>query len=422
MPSFAYSAIEQHTGREVSGELEAPSQEAAISALKRRRLVPLEIRIGGINEPATRAEGSQPRAVAGAKKLLPFIIGRVVSPKELAVFTRQLSSLVKAGMPLLRSLEVLERQQRNKYFRLLIAALGDQIRSGGTFSDGLQQHPKVFDRLYVNMVRAGEAGGVLAVVLERLAQLQEKSLRLHGRIRSAMTYPAIIIFVAVSIVAALMVFVVPKFESIFATTLKGQSLPLLTQVVIAASTFLKEHSLLAAGLIAVLVVAFRFAARSKRGMRLLDTLSLHVPVVGDLLLKTAISRFARTFGTLLPSGVPMLEALRIARDTSANARIAESITLVHDRVKEGDSVADPLRATRIFPDMVPSMIEVGEETGALPEMLIRVADNYDEEIDNSVNALTSLIEPLMIVVMAVMVGTIVIALFLPIVRIIQSLG
>jgi len=422
MPSFAYSAIEQHTGKEVSGELEAPSQEAAISELKRRRLVPLEIKRREERRSAARLESVQPRCADRPKKKAAFIIGRVVSPKELAVFTRQLSALVKAGMPLLRSLEVLERQERNRHFRPVIAALGDQIRSGGTFSDGLQQHPKVFDRLYVNMVRAGEAGGVLAVVLERLAQLQEKSLRLHGRIRSAMTYPTAIILVAVCIVAALMVFVVPKFESIFATTLKGQALPLLTQVVIGVSNFLKNHSLLAVGLIAAVAVTFRFAARSKNGRRLLDTTSLRVPVLGDLLLETAISRFARTFGTLLPSGVPMLEALRIARDTSANARIAEAITLVHDRVKEGDPIANPLRATRIFPDMVPSMIEVGEETGALPEMLIRIADNYDEEIDNSVNALTSLIEPLMIVVMALMVGTIVIALFLPIVRIIQSLG
>jgi len=418
MPSFAYSAIEQHTGREVSGELEARSQEAAVSELKRRRLAPLEIRLGEARKP----EAARPRPVVRPKKKTAFIIGRIVRPKELVVFTRQLSSLVKAGMPLLRSLEVLERQERNQHFRPIIAALAEQIRSGGTFSEGLQQQPKVFDRLYVNMVRAGEAGGVLAIVLERLAQFQEKSLRLQGRIRSAMTYPAVIILVAVSIVAALMVFVVPKFESIFATTLKGQALPLLTQVVIATSTFLEEHSLLAAGLIATAVVSCRFAARSKGGVRLLDTLSLRVPVVGDLLLKTGIARFTRTLGTLLPSGVPILDALRIARDTSANVRIAEAITLVYDRVKEGDSFAAPLRATRIFPDMVPSMIEVGEETGALPEMLIRIADNYDEEIDNSVNALTSLIEPLMIVVMAVMVGTIVIALFLPIVRIIQSLG
>jgi len=422
MPSFAYSAIEQHTGREVSGELEARSQEAAVLELKRLRLVPLEIKRSETRRSGAGSQVVSPRPAASLKKKSAFTIGRSVRPKELAVFTRQLSSLIKAGMPFLRSLEVLERQERNRHFRSIIAALGELIRGGGTFSEGLQQHPKVFERFYVNMVRAGEAGGVLAVVLERLAQFQEKSLRLHGRIRSAMTYPMVIILVAVSIVVALMIFVVPKFESIFATTLKGQALPLLTQIVIGTSNFFKDHALLAVGLIAVLAASFRFATKSKRGIRLIDTVSLRIPVLGDLLLKTAIARFARTFGTLLPSGVPILDALRIARDTSANMRIAEAITLVHDRVKEGDSVADPLRATRIFPDMVPSMIEVGEETGALPEMLIRIADNYDGEVDNSVNALTSLIEPVMIVIMAVIVGTIVIALFLPIMQIIQSLG
>jgi len=421
MPRFAYSAIEQRTGKEVSGGIEANSREAAASQLKKRGFAPLQIKASEAREAET-AEPYSAKSSLRPKKKIALILGRIVGPKEMAVFTRQLSSLIKAGMPLLRSLEVLARQERNKHFGSIIGTLANQVRGGGNFSEALQAHPKVFDRLYVNMVRAGEAGGVLAVVMERLAQFQEKSLRLRGRIRSATTYPAVIILVAVSIVAALMVFVVPKFESIFATTLKGQSLPLLTQVVVAASTFLKEHALLAAGGAVACVAGFRFAVRTRRGARMLDTVSLRVPVVGDLLRKTEIARFARTLGTLLPSGVPILDALRITRDTSGNLRIAEAITLVHDRVKEGDSVAAPLRATRVFPDMVPSMVEVGEETGALPEMLMRIADNYDEEVDNSVNALTSLIEPLMIVLMAVMVGTIVIALFLPIVRIIQSLG
>jgi len=421
MPRFAYTAIEQNTGRELSGILEARSREVAATELKTRGLVPLEIKAV---EGRTPANLKRPLAqsMGHSKKKATFVVGRIVGPKELAVFTRQLSALVKAGMPLLRSLEVLARQERNKPFRLIIERLGEQIRSGGTLSDGLQQYPKVFDRLYINMVRAGESGGVLAVVLERLAQFQEKSVRLNGRLRAAMTYPCIIMIVAVGIVAALMIFVVPKFQTIFETTLKGQALPPLTQVVITASHFLKDHVLLAVLFVAGLIIALRIAVRSTRGGRVLDTLSLRVPVLGDLLRKTAIARFARTFGTLLPGGVPILDALRITRETSGNVCIAEAITVVHDRVKGGDSVAAPLRATRIFPDMVPSMVEVGEETGALPEMLIRIADNYDEEVDSSVNALTSLIEPLMIVVMAVMVGTIVIALFLPIVRIIQSLG
>jgi len=219
-----------------------------------------------------------------------------------------------------------------------------------------------------------------------------------------------------------MVFVVPKFETIFATSLKGQSLPALTQAVIGVSGFLKNNVIGSIGIVVGVVFGIKLLARTKIGINFLHRWQLRVPVMGDLLLKTAIARFTRTFGTLLSSGVPILEALRITGDTSGNTHVAAAIAVVHDRVKEGDGVAGPLRGTEVFPDMVPSMIEVGEETGDLPGMLTRVADGYDEEVDNSVNALTALIEPLMIVVMAVMVGTIVIALFLPIVRIIQTLG
>jgi type IV pilus assembly protein PilC len=245
---------------------------------------------------------------------------------------------------------------------------------------------------------------------------------LNGRIKAAMTYPIIILLVASGIVAALMVFVVPRFEQIFTGTLKGQTLPQLTQWVLAVGNFAQAHLvtvLLAAG---VVYWGTGRVARTKAGARQLDRLKLQLPVLGDLMRKAAIARFTRTFGTLLASGVPILQALTITRNTSGNVLVAEAIALVHDRVKAGDSVAIPLRGTGIFPDMVASMIEVGEETGALPEMLVRIADSYDEEVDNAVMALTSMLEPLMIVVMAVMVGTIVIALFLPIVRIVQSLG
>jgi type IV pilus assembly protein PilC len=426
MPRYAYTAIEQATGREREGLIDGASLEAVITVLKSRGLAPLDVTVTKATAAAVptkapmRAASRNPVKGRAAKRQFSF--GRVASAKELTVFTRQLGTLIKAGMPLLRSLEVLARQQKNRLFQIVIEALGETIRSGGTFSEGLQQHPKVFDRLYVNMVKAGEAGGVLEVVLDRLAQFMEKSVRVRGRIKSAMTYPLIIVLVAVGIVSALMVFVVPKFESIFATTLKGQSLPVLTQAVIGLSNFLKNHALIAVALVIGLYFVGKMAARTTRGTRLVHGLQLRLPVMGDLFLKSAVARFTRTLGTLLASGVPILEALRITRDTSGNVRVAAAITVVHDRVKEGDTVAGPLRATNIFPDMVPSMIEVGEETGALPDMLTRVADGYDEEVDNAVNALTSLIEPLMIVVMAFMVGTIVIALFLPIVRIIQTLG
>lgn len=413
MARFRYSAIEQSTGRETAGVLEAATLETAALALKRRGLAPLSVQPDLLNGAAPlRPPGRRPK----------WQWSRGLRAKDLAVFTRQLGTLTKAGMPLLRSLEVLARQEKQQGSRRVIESLAETIRSGGTLSDGLQQHPRVFDRLYVNMVRAGETGGVLTVVLERLAQFLEKSVRLRGRVKAALLYPLIIVIVAVAIVSALMVFVVPKFELIFATTLKGQSLPLLTQVVINLSTMIKNHFGLTLSGVVGLVVLLKIAAKGQFGVRAWHTLQLRLPLLGDLLRKTAIARFARTLGTLLASGVSILEALRITRDTSGNVRVGEAITLVHDRVKGGESVAGPLRASGIFPDMVPSMIEVGEETGALPEMLVRVADGYDEEVDNSVNALTSLLEPIMIVVMAVMVGTIVIALFLPIVRIIQSLG
>jgi len=348
--------------------------------------------------------------------------GRVISTKRLAIFTRQLATLVKAGMPILRSLEVLSRQEKNPAFKDVIEEIAETIRSGGNFSDALAAHPKIFERLYVNMVKAGEAGGVLDTVLERLSLFMEKAEHIKGKVKSAMIYPVIIVSVAAIIVAGLMVFVVPKFQEIFMGLLKGQPLPVLTQGLLNVSNFVKDHYLLALGLMAVGYVAFSFFRKTRLGARVIDWLLIHMPALGDLFLKAAIARFTRTFGTLLASGVPILQALIITRDTSGNVHVANAINVVHDRVKEGDNVAKPLESTAIFPGMVTSMIEVGEETGALPDMLTRIADTYEEEVDNAVAGLTSIIEPIMIVFMAVMVGTIVIALFLPLVSIIQHLS
>jgi len=416
MPRFAYTAIELGTGRERRGVVDESGSDAAVAALKAQGLAPIAIK-PEIAE--ARREGA---SATRQKRGRNWVIGRVLSLKALTVFTRQLAMLVKAGMPLMRCLEVLARQEKNEAFRAALEQLVTTIKSGGTFSEGLQQHPKLFDRLYVNMVKAGESGGVLDVVLVRMAHFLEKSVQVRGRIKAALTYPLIIVIVAVVIVAALMTFVVPKFEAIFAGMLKGQSLPALTQLVLGLSNFIKNHLVLTAGIAAGVYVGLKLLARTPAGERVLHRLQLRLPVIGDLMLKAAISRFTRTFGTLLASGVPILQALTITRETSGNVHVAEAIGVVHDRVKAGDGVAGPLRATRVFPDMVASMIEVGEETGALPDMLTRIADSYDEEVDNSVAALTSIIEPLMIVVMAVMVGTIVIALFLPIIRIVQGLG
>ncbi|MES1166992.1 MAG: type II secretion system F family protein [Pseudomonadota bacterium] len=350
------------------------------------------------------------------------MIGRVAGRRELTVFTRQLATLVKAGMPLVRALGVLSRQERKPAFKAVIDGLAEAIRGGGNLSDGLARHPRVFDRLYVNMVKAGEAGGALAVVLERLALFMEKRERIRGRVKSALTYPVIIMVVALAIVSALMTFVVPRFQDIFNGMLKGQPLPPLTRVVLLTCGAIRNHLPAVAAVSLLIAVAHALFGRTPLGRRSMDWVLIRLPWLGELFLKSAVARFTRTFGTLLASGVPILRALAITRDTAGNVHVAAAIMVVHNRVKEGDSVARPLAATGIFPDMVAGMIEVGEETGALPDMLARIADAYDEEVDNAVASLTSIIEPVMIVVMAVLVGVIVIALFLPIIRIIQLMS
>lgn len=382
--------------------------------------------------PATRKPGGRAAASlataglgaagAPAKRKRAIVIGSPINAKGRAVFTRQLATLVKAGMPILRSLEVLARQEKRVAFRQVIEDSADTIRSGGNFSDGLAANPKAFDRLYVNMVKAGEAGGVLDTVLERLSVFQEKAVKVQGKIVSAMVYPAIISCVAISIMGVLMVFVVPKFQDIFTGQLKGKELPLLTQWVVGVANAIRHNILWVLAALAIGAVVFWLFKRSRFGTKVIHWLLLRVPVLGDLFLKAAVARFTRTFGTLLASGVPILQALIITRDTSGNVHIANAINVVHDRVKEGDNVAKPLESTHIFPGMVTSMIEVGEETGALPDMLARIADTYDEEVDNAVAALTSIIEPIMIVFMAVGVGIIVIAMFLPMVELIKTLS
>ncbi len=421
MSTFSYTAIEASTGRERRGTVEGVNAAQATMLLKVRGLAPMSLEPAGVRRvvAAVRTE-----SLAEAKRKprgRAIVFGRVASVKALAVFTRQLSTLVGSGMPLLRGLEVLARQERNEAFRRAIEEIAETIRSGGTLSEGLRRYPKIFDKLYVNMVKAGETSGQLETVLDRLSRFMEKAERVKGKVKAAMTYPAIVMVLAVGIVAALMVFVVPRFEQIFAGMLNGQPLPALTRSVLAVSNAVQQHavlSVLAVGAAIGVYVVFR---RSPTGERTMDRLALVLPVLGDLVLKGAIARFTRTFGTLLSSGVPMLQALTITRETSGNVHVAAAIDEVHERVKAGESVARPLAATGIFPGMVASMIEVGEETGALPTMLGRIADTYDEEVDNAVTGLTSLVEPLMIVFLAGVVGTIVIALFLPIVSIIQHL-
>ncbi|MCC5805182.1 MAG: type II secretion system F family protein [Opitutales bacterium] len=341
--------------------------------------------------------------------------------EKVTLFTRQLSTLLRAGVPLTRALETLRKQERQKAFRQVIDDLVDQVRGGNKLSDGLARYPLIFDGLYVNMVRAGESGSILEDVLLRVATFLEKARALKRKVRAALVYPAVVIVVASVIVGFLVSYVIPQFETIFTSMLRGQRLPALTEGVLALSDFVRDRWWVLGGGLVVIALGWNFARRTEAGGRLIDRVSLSLPIVGDLVRKISIARFARTFGTLIASGVPILEALRIARDVSGNRVVENALTRVHDRVRDGDPVARPLEQTNVFPVMVSSMIEVGEETGQLPAMLDRIADDYEEDVDTAVAGLTSALEPVLIVLLAVVVGTIVIALFLPIIAIIQNL-
>jgi len=427
MPRFNFHAVTAQ-GAGQSGQLEAADIRQVTILLRQQGLFPTEVLSSAETKMPPAASDQRGRSgqtfenvgkPGSSPARWPF--GKRVRPKELAVFTRQVATLLKAGMPLLRTLEVLSRQERSGSLHAVLASLSDGIKSGGTLSDAMGKHPRVFDKLYLSMIKAGEAGGVLDVVLERLARFQEKSIQLKGKITAAMVYPLIVMGVALLILAGLMIVVVPKFKQIFADLLKGAPLPPLTQFVLTLSDAVKSHYFIA-GIVAVLLwIGTKYVARTPRGIRLIDGWVIKLPLFGELFLKAIIARFGRTLGTLLASGVPILPALLITRDTAGNARVAEAITGVHDRVKEGSSVARPLEAARIFPPMVTSMMDVGEHTGQMPEMLNKVADIYEDEVDSAVAGLSSLIEPVMILFLAIMVGTIVIALFLPIVRIVQLL-
>jgi type IV pilus assembly protein PilC len=337
------------------------------------------------------------------------------------IFTRQLATLIDSGLPLLRSLNVLAKQERDAVLKRATDALADSVQGGSTFSDSLAQHPRLFNDLYVSMVKAGEVGGVLEVVLARLAEFQEKAQKIKNKVLAAMVYPIIVLTLALSILSFLLVFIVPRFEMIFHEMLGDKPLPTITLFVIGVSDFAQRNWALLIGAVVVLIVGIKLAGRAPAGRAIIDRIKLRLPLFGDLLRKTAISRFARTLGTLVTSGVSILQALDITRETAGNRVIANAISQVHDRVKEGESIVQPLETSGAFPPMVVSMIDVGEETGQLPEMLLKIADVYDDEIDNTVAALTSLLEPMMIVLLAGIVGTIVIALFLPLISIITGL-
>jgi type IV pilus assembly protein PilC len=425
MPRYTYIALDSR-GQESTGLVDAPSTNDAIGQLRQDGYFPTNVseeRSAGTT-PASkvRRKTKTPRAERKSRsKNVVLFQRKTVKPKTLMIFTRQLATLIDAGLPLLRGLNVLAKQERDAVLKRTINQVAESVQDGGTFSEGLAQHPRLFNDLYVNMVKAGEVGGVLEVVLVRLAEFQEKAQKVKNKVLAAMVYPIIVLVLAVGIMAFLMVFIVPRFEAIFHDMLGDKPLPVITTFVIGLSNFIQDHWIILLGIVLGVIVLSRVAGRTHAGRILVDRIKLRTPILGDLIRKTSISRFSRTLGTLVTSGVPILQALTITRETAGNIIIARAISQVHDSVKEGDTIAQPLEASGAFPPMVISMIDVGEETGELPEMLLKVAEVYDDEVDNSVAALTSLLEPIMIVFLALVVGTIVIALFLPLISIISGL-
>ncbi len=425
MPRYNYVALDSR-GQEASGVIEADSQNDAVGQLRQAGYFPKAIAEEGKGGKMAKAvKAAATRQPASAKKpisiSLPFLDRKTIKGKSLMIFTRQIATLIDAGLPLLRGLTVLAKQERDPLLRRVIVSLAEGVQGGGTFSESLASHPRIFNKLYVNMVKAGELGGVLELVLLRLAEFQEKAQKIKNKVVSAMFYPIIVLLIAILILGFLLVFIVPKFQAIFADMLGGRPLPPLTQFVIDASSAVKSNIFLIIGALVGIAILLKFIAKTARGALILDTLKLKAPLFGDLTRKNAISRFSRTLGTLVTSGVPILQALNITRETAGNAVIANAILKVHDSVKEGESIVHPLEASEVFPPMVISMIDVGEETGQLPEMLLKIAEVYDDEVDSAVTGLTSLLEPIMIVFLAVVVGTIVIALFLPLISIISGL-
>ncbi|MDD2519534.1 MAG: type II secretion system F family protein [Kiritimatiellae bacterium] len=421
MARFKFTALDSK-GKEVHGEIDADNQSAAVARIREKQYFPTKVEelAGGGGAPARK--GAAPKGALQMEIKMPKFLQGGVKTKQLVTFTRQLSTLVNAGLPLMRAMRVLQRQEKNAALRDAVSQMAESIESGSTFAEALAAHPKIFDRLFVNMVKAGEIGGVLDVVLARLAEFQEKAEKIKGKVKSAMTYPIVVLVMALSILTFLMMFIVPKFADIFADLMGGKGMPMLTQFVMNASSVMVHRLPIVVIVIVALVVIIKLLAKTTGGRYALDKFKLNAPVFGTLISKNSISRFTRTLGTLMSSGVPVLQALNIVKETVGNEVISKAVAMIHDAVKEGENMAPPIASSKVFPPMVVSMVEVGEETGALPDMLNKIADSYDDDVDNAVAAMTSIIEPVLIIFLAVVVGTIVIALFLPLVSIIGGLS
>ncbi|MBT9131586.1 MAG: Type II secretion system protein F [Syntrophomonadaceae bacterium] len=415
MPIFNYVATDAG-GKETKGVIDAETEVMALSRIREMSLFPLQL-----TKRAAAAPGAQDKkgGILGGQIKIPFLSSRV-SGKELTPFTRQLATLINAGLPLIRSLSVLMNQMKPSALKDIVMGIIVDVESGSSFGDALIKYPKVFSKVFIGMVKAGEAGGVLDKSLERLAEFAEKSAALRGKIKTAMTYPIIVVVVIVGIMAVIFRFVIPTFEEMFADM--EMALPAPTRILIETSTFIREQAFLVPLTPIALIALYSLIQKTKGGGLAIDKGKLRIPLMGPLIRKIAVARFSRTLGTLVTSGVPILQALDTARETAGNLVISGAIKTAHDSVKAGETLAAPFEASNVFPPLVSSMISVGEETGNLDEMLLKVADTYDEEVDRAVEALSASLEPIMLVFMGIIVGFIVISLFVPLIQMAMAIA
>jgi len=415
MPTFQYEAMNS-SGQTVKGTIDADTSEEAVAKIRSMGNFPTKLK-------ERTGKGRSAAAASGGKAKEAGRTGRRtagrVSAKKLTQFTRQLSTLQDAGLPLLRSLRILEEQQKPGMMRVAIRLVGDDVEAGTSLSESMARHPKTFSRLYINMVRAGELGGVLDLILQRLADFMERAEALKRKVIGAMIYPSVVIFFAIAIVSALLVFVVPQFKDIFAEL--GSELPAMTQMLMDLSEWMQGVGIFVLiGVGVGLFVVSKVLRQSKGGAFFLDKVKISIPIMGGIIQKTVVARFTRTLGTLLSAGVPILEALSTTAETAGNEVFESALVKVRAGIREGDSIAKPLRQARVVDSMVVNMIDVGEETGELDQMLARIADTYEDEVDTAVSSLVSLLEPIMIIVLGSIVAFIVIALFMPMVGMLEA--
>lgn len=417
MSTFQYVALNS-SGQEVKDEVEATNRDDAIAKIRQRGQIPTKLKEKAAKKSVKKKDAE---AVTTSTRKMPISFGGVPQ-KQIVAFTRQLSTLQDAGLPILRSLQILEQQQKPGLLKAIIGGVSEEVEGGATLSDSMAKFPKAFDKLYVNMIAAGEAGGVLDLILSRLADFMEKAAKLKKKVVGAMIYPAVVVMIAVAVVSMIMIFVIPKFEQIFKDF--GAKLPAITESLLTVSRWFGPGYgwayILCAPIVLMMIV--KLLKMGQGGRYFVDAVKLKIPVLGNILGKTAIARFTRTLGTLISAGVPILDAINITKETCGNEVYAKALTKVHDSIREGESMADPLRATKVVDAIVVNMVDVGEETGDLDKMLIKVADNYDNDVDTLVGSLVSILEPVMVCVLGVVVGYIVIAMFSPMIALIQSVS